>query len=219
MAEPVVKKPIVVAPVSGTINTAVTYLESAALKAAYSSAFNSASYSPDTPEIISSIGTPQYGTVILGSLSGIATVPTKKIYKNSANDYKDALGNNGSYPTIVLDIALVTVKFNNQVIRTTIQGLPYTIKEYISGSDYDITITGTFSNPVNQAPLDFIAAMNDMLNAPVSIPVTNYFLNNFNIYYLVIMPGCSLPQLQGEYSNQTFSISAVSDVPVTTILP
>lgn len=164
------------------------------------------SYTPDRPDGYSKLNTPIYGRVILG-LDG------------QENKWTDAQGKTGSYQTVELDCAICIIDFNNQVVMTKIQGLPQTIKEYISGGDDDVTITGIFNSTPGVAPLDFIINMNRLFKAPVPIPVTNYYLNANNIYYLCIMPGTTMGQVEGGYATQTFTIKAVTDTPMTEMLP
>ena len=161
---------------------------------------------PDSPDGYSKLGLPIYGKVILGD-------------ENGNNSYTDQQGNAGSFQTVEIDCAICEIEFNNQVVKTDIAGLNGSIKEFISGGDNDVTITGVFNNTRGVAPLDFITNLNKMFSAPVSIPVTNYFLNANNIYYIVVMPGTSLPQQTGQYSTQVFTIKAISDNPINTMFP
>lgn len=203
---------------SGGLMAAETFLIGAALTKKYEGLANGF-VEPDEPDGYSGNGRtsltdstlpgqPIYGKIILGD-------PNK-----SANEWTDAQGVTSSYQTVELDCAICTIDFNNQVIKTDIQGLPYSVKEFMSSGDNDITITGIYNSTPGVAPIDFIINLNDLFSAGVAIPVQNYFLNNNNIYWIVIMPGTSLPQEQGGYAYQKFTIKALSDVPPTdTILP
>lgn len=160
----------------------------------------------DTPDAVSKLGTPVYGRIVLGD--------TEK-----ENTYTDAQGRQGSYQTVELDCALVTVEFNSKIVSTNIQGLGQTIKEFISSGDNDITIQGIYNSTPGVAPIDFIINMGRIFSAPVPIPVNNYYLNSLNIFYIVIFPGTTMGQLEGGYATQTFTIKAVSDVPMLQMLP
>jgi len=165
--------------------------------------------SADTPDGYSPLGTPVYGRIILGTDS-----------PDGINNYTDAQGNAGSFKTVELDCAVVdAIDFNPKVVVTNIQGLSTSIKEFISSGDNDITITGVFNSSPGVAPTDFISNMNQIFSAPIPIPVTNYYLNLQNIYYIVIMPGTTMGQIRGEYSTQKFTIKAISDTPMTEMLP
>ena len=174
----------------------------------FDSFFTPKTYVPaDTPDGYGPLGTPIYGSIILGDPDLLD------------NKYTDAQGNQSSYKTIELDCAICTVDYNNKVVRTDIQGLPYSITEFMSSGDNDITITGIYNSTPGVAPMDFIIALSKLFSAGVSIPVQNYFLNAQNIYYIKIMPGSSLPQTEGGYATQTFTIKALSDVPMNSMLP
>ena len=162
----------------------------------------------DTPDGISPLGTPIYGRITLGT-----TDP------NGTNSYTDAQGNAGSYQTVELDCALVTVDFNNKVVVTNIQGLPQSIKEFMSNGDNDVTITGLYNSTPGVAPLEFMLNLNKIFSAPLPIPVENYYLNNLDIYYIVIMPGTQMGQTEGGYATQAFTIKAITDTPSNEMLP
>ena len=163
-------------------------------------------YNSDSPDGISKLNTGVFGKIILGE-------------DGKENRWTDQQGNEGSYQTVELDCAIVDIQFNKNVVKTEIQGLNQSIKEYISSGDRSITITGRFDSTPGVAPIDFIQNMNRLFNAPVPIPVSNYYLNINNIYYIVIMPGTRMWQTQAGYSSQEFTIEAVSDVPMTEMLP
>lgn len=165
-------------------------------------------YNPDTQDAISGLGLPVYGRIVLGHNQ-----------EGTANSYVDAQGNSGSYPTIVIDCGLITVDYNQQVIRTYIQGRKGSIKEYISAGDNDITITGIYTAQADVAPYSFIDSLNKLLNAPVSIPIRNTYLNLLGVNYIVLMAGSQLPQTAGGYAIQNFTIKAISDEPATEFLP
>ena len=166
-------------------------------------------YTPDqadSPDGFSKLGTPVYNRIVLG-LDG------------QENRYTDSQGREGSYQTVELDCALIDIEFNKNVVKTDIQGLDQSVKEFISNGDRNITITGRFDSTPGIAPIDFIMNLNTLFSAPVPIPVSNYYLNSNNIYYIVIMPGTRIWQSEGGYSYQEFTIEAVSDVPMTEMLP
>lgn len=162
---------------------------------------------PDDPDATSALGTPIYGQLILGRNDG------------ELNTYTDAQGNAGYYRTMILDCALVDVDFNSKVVITNIQGLKTSIKEFISSGDNDITITGIYNSTPNVAPKEFILNLNALFSAPVPIPVYHYKLELLNINYIVIMPGTSMPSMEGGYATQTFTIKAITDSPMTQMLP
>lgn len=166
-------------------------------------------YVPDQPDGYSPLGTPVYGRIILG-----------KTGAGESNTYTDAQGKTGSYQTVELDCALVNaVDFNRKVVVTNIQGLDDPIIEFISNGGNDISISGIFNSTPGVAPFDFIFNLSSIFNATVPIPITNYYLNLLNIFYIVIMPGTTMGQLEGGYATQMFTIKALSVTPMTEMLP
>jgi Domain of unknown function (DUF6046) len=161
----------------------------------------------DRPDGTSPLGTPVFGRITLGDP------------KKGTNDYTDAQGNAGSYETVDLDCALVDVDFNSKVVVTNIQGASTSIKEFIASGDNDITIKGVFNSTPGVAPLDFIHNLNQIFKCPQAIPVENYYLNALDIYWIVIMPGTTMGQVEGGYATQFFTIKAVSDIPSDELLP
>lgn len=164
-------------------------------------------YEPDAPDGYSALGTPIYGMVMLGDID------------NPINRYTDQQGKERSYTSVQLDCALVSIQYNPQIIKTDIQGLPYSIKEYISSGDNGVSITGIFNSTPDVAPKEFITNLNSIFNAQCPIPVTNWYLNDNGITHIVLVPGSSMWQEEGMYASQRFTIEAVSDVPMTQMLP
>jgi hypothetical protein len=167
-------------------------------------------YTPDNPDALSQqTGMPIYGRVILGE--GL---------EGDLNTYTDYQGNQQIYNTIYLDQAIVTADYNQQVIITNIQGRNGSIKEYISSGDLNVNITGLFtSGRADESPINFIDSMARIMQASVSIPITNKYLNLLGVERIVIMPGSSMPQTIGGYSQQQYTIVAISDIPTNEILP
>ena len=200
---------------SGGINTQERALLAAGFLAGYKPPYphylpvtTNRTYSPDRPDGYSALGLPIYGRIVLGNND-----------EGFSNTYLDAQGVSQTYNTVVIDCALITVDYNQQVVRTNIQGRKGSIKEYISSGDNDVTITGIFASLADQAPYTFIDSMNRIFNASVAIPVTNQYLNKLGINYLVTMPGCQLPQVAGGYALQNFTIKAITDEPAQSIFP
>ena len=145
---------------------------------------------PDEPDFISALGTPVYGSITLGS-----TDPNQE----PQNEYTGIDGNTYTFDSITLQTAIVVANLKKNIIRTSIQGRPGRIKEYIAMDDYDVTIHGVFDNTNGVAPKTDIALLHQVAKAEMSIPVTNYFLNLLGVYYITIEE-VSYPQEQGRYS-------------------
>jgi hypothetical protein len=115
-------------------------------------------------------------------------------------------------PRLVYEAVLITVSQAKKIIRTEIQGRNGTVKEYIGQDDYQVQINGIITGPNGHYPVDEVAFLKQMLDAPIPIPVVSTYLNNLGINLLVV-DSYELAQEAGGYSYQTFSISCLSDIP------
>lgn len=161
-----------------------------------------------------------YSSTLASSQLGIPVV--------SWIDFKD---NNGN---ILLTIAecLITVKQDINLTKTYSSGKDYSVKTYIGKKDYEIEIEGYLFNVnptgTNAGGMDGIypAQRMNILQSIISNQGTNLGINIFSpvlelfgdtvgsvvtgIDYIVIT-NCEFPQEEGMYSQQKFTITAVSD--------
>lgn len=126
--------------------------------------------------------------------------------------YTDNQGRVITTPGQVYDAVLITVSQTKKIIRTEIQGRDGTVKEYIGMDDYQVVINGIITAANGVHPTDDIATLRKILTAPVAIDVACAYLQNLGIQSLVVLD-FTLEQQAGGYSYQTFSITAVSEVP------
>lgn len=112
------------------------------------------------------------------------------------------------------DEPLVTVSGSNSIIKTKVQGLPGTVKEYVSQNDYSINIKGFLINHVSdEYPEELVRQLRDICEAKIHQTVKNKLLTLFNINYIVI-EDYDFPAIEGFQNIQPFKIDAVSDRPV-----
>jgi len=100
-----------------------------------------------------------------------------------------------------------------RVIKTEIQGRDGTVKEYIGRDDAHITINGVITGSNGVYPREQVKALKEWLDAPVSKSIVTWWLDNLGISEIVV-ENYTIPQVQGGYSYQMFSIDAISDIPV-----
>jgi len=112
----------------------------------------------------------------------------------------------------IYDAVLITVSQAKKIITTEIQGRDGTVKEYIGLDDYQVVVNGIITGANGIHPVDEIAQLKKMLDAPVAIDVACAYLQNLGIQSLVVMDYV-FEQQAGGYSYQTFSITFKSDVP------
>lgn len=127
--------------------------------------------------------------------------------------YTDNQGRTITTTGKIYDAVLITVSQAKKIITTEIQGRDGTVKEYIGMDDYQVTVNGIITGANGVHPVDEIAQLKKMLDAPVAIEVSCDYLQRLGIFNLVVMD-YTFEQQAGGYSYQTFSISFKSDIPV-----
>ena len=115
--------------------------------------------------------------------------------------------------TLYCDITKYTVNRNRIYNKTNVVGSKSSIKEYIADDDYQITIDGTFHNPVpDLVPVRSVNRLLEMTRHNGRIEVTNDFLNNSIGVFDVIIESYSF--VQSEIGNiQSFRLETTSDLP------
>lgn len=177
---------------------------------------NTLSIKTDAPDKISYFGTPIYGSLFIQKpeYSSFEYNPFSKVYQQSPivlASNSTIAGNEG----LLLDNVIIDVTQNKQIVTTEISGFNSgTVKEYINKGDYAINIRGFFAtkNP-DEAPLVDSSILTSYCSAPVTLSITNTFLNRiFNVNNIVIT-NLSMSQQVGIRNVQYFEISALSDNP------
>lgn len=129
----------------------------------------------------------------------------------------DKTGRLITFQTVTLATILVTVTQPKRIIRTEIQGENGSVKEYIGMDDFQVSINGIIAGTNGSYPFQEVAALHDILRAPITIPVVSSYLQLFDIFNLVITD-YAFDQEPGGYSKQMFTINAISDKPVELII-
>lgn len=115
-----------------------------------------------------------------------------------------------------IDTVLITVSQTKNIVKTAIQGLAGTVKEYISDGDYIIKINGIIAGEGLEYPTDDVNTLIEILKRAEKVRVTSKFLQLFGIDDIVIE---SYEMKQDEFINmQSFEITAVSDKPIELLL-
>ena len=113
-----------------------------------------------------------------------------------------------------IDMVLITVSQSKNIIKTSIQGLNGTVKEYISDGDYTLQINGAiFSDKnTNEYPEDDVLKLIRICRKQETIRVESKFLNRLDIDDIVI-ENYKLTTKAGVNNVQFFTLNAVSDTP------
>jgi hypothetical protein len=150
---------------------------------------------PDAELYRSKIGTPVFADVQF----------TWKAYTDNSGILKPA-------GTITFDCVLLSITRPNKIIKTEIQGRDNTVKEYIGKDDFQIQMNGVITSSNGVYPEQEIKALHEFLDVSTEIEVVSKHLQNLGIHFVVIDTP-ELPQTEGSYSYQAFSVSLISDVP------
>jgi hypothetical protein len=153
----------------------------------------------DNPLYYSALGTPVYSDLTLGDLSNWA-----------ANRYTDNNGVVRQFTPMTFSTVLLTVAQDKRIVTTEIDGRDGTVKEYIGMDDFSVTINGIIPGTNGHYPIDEVNQLWQILKAPIAIASVAWWLQIWDIHNVVIK-SFNLPQNPGGYSEQSFSITALSD--------
>lgn len=154
---------------------------------------------------LSELGTPVYSQITFGLSIGSNNEET--------TTYIGFDGLTHALPIITFQAILISVSFPRNIVKTAIQGKNGTVKEYIGEGDATISFRGVITGANGHYPKDEVNALKMLIKAPISVPVISDYLNNLDIYN-VVFDDRSLEQEEGGYSYQTFTLNAISDVPI-----
>lgn len=174
----------------------------------YKSRVNEEEQDEDGPGTTSYLGTAIFADLVF--------IPGEYKDKNGeVIQYGQILKNDDSKQYFVINTVLIDVSQQKQIIKTDIQGVRGTVKEYISMGDYQVTIRGALVSQSSVLyPTVEVQQLREYLEAEVSIGIASRFLDDiFDIQNLVI-ENFSFPQKEGFQNTQFFEISAVSDDPI-----
>ena len=116
-----------------------------------------------------------------------------------------------------IDMVLMNVSMSKNIIKTSIQGMNGTVKEYVNSGDYIINIKGALFEKSNEYPEDAVMNLIELCERPESIRVESHFLQLFGINDIVI-ENYKFEAKEGQGNAQFFEINAVSDIEQELIL-
>jgi hypothetical protein len=113
------------------------------------------------------------------------------------------------------ETALIEVNQTKNIVKTSIAGKNGTVKEYMSDGDFIINLKGVIVGEVaNQRPsVIYLDKFMEYLRAPMALPVTCTFLNEFNINS-VIIESYKYGQREGARNIIDIEINMISDTAI-----
>lgn len=128
------------------------------------------------------------------------------------NKYIDIYGNEITVQPVELTTCILDVTSPNNIVKTSIQGRPGTIKEYVAAGDKAISGQAIISSDDNTQPSDFIRQIDLLMSAPTALDVSSLFLNDcFNVSKIVI-DDYKVTQLEGYRNTVMLSFTASNDL-------
>lgn len=116
-----------------------------------------------------------------------------------------------------LTTVLVDVQMGKRLIKTEINGLNGTVKEFIADGDFAVTIRGAIVNPRGtNYPTTDVQKFLSIMKAPTALVIISDYLQLFPVHNIVV-ESYTLPQKEGTTNTQLFEINAVSDNPIEII--
>jgi len=114
-----------------------------------------------------------------------------------------------------IDTVLIDVSQQKQIIKTPIQGVSGTVKEYISKGDYQVKVRGALVDQSAQRyPQEQAQQLREFLEVEDSIGIASRFLNDVFEVQEIVIDSFSFPQVEGFQNVQLFEFSAISDDPI-----
>lgn len=196
-------------------NTAQTLAKGFGLPIVKRAFLNVDEITSDTPDGVSKFGTPVYGTIFIE-----APVFFNYVYDTNLKTYtqvevfspeNDVIGDKRG---CFIEGAIIEVNQNRNIVTTTIAGMDGSVKEFINNGDYSVTIRGFFSsNDADVYPAVDVRTLSAYLKAPVSLKITNLFLNDYFGITDIVPVSYSFHQQEGIRNVQYFTIECLSDLP------
>ena len=113
-----------------------------------------------------------------------------------------------------IDTVLMTVNMVKNIVRTSINNRPGTVKEYISDGDFMIDFRGVIVGKENRVlPKDDILAFISLMQVPKQLDIASNFLQLFSINSIVVTD-FRLAEEFATRNEMPFKFSALSDEPI-----
>tara|TARA_R110002167_G_scaffold159610_1_gene355279 strand:- start:134 stop:1012 length:879 start_codon:yes stop_codon:yes gene_type:complete len=114
------------------------------------------------------------------------------------------------FPAIFIDSAIMSVDKKKTIVKTKIVNKDSTRKEYISGGDYSVKLSGVFTTDESAIyPVTDVQALIRACESPIPLEIISPYLFRFGITKLVV-ESFSFPNERGSYASQKFSINFTS---------
>lgn len=120
---------------------------------------------------------------------------------------------------IKVDDCGITVQQVKNIVKTPLQGVNGTVKEYISDGDYMVTLKGRISSSIPDLfPRTEVSSLVDFLQKQEALDIESEYLRYVYGIYSLVVESYTMQRKEGEESTQEMEIKCVSHLPVELIL-
>lgn len=123
-------------------------------------------------------------------------------------------GQKVEYTELKLLAAKVMVSQSKNIITTQIANRDGSVKQYVSLSDYNISISSKISELFNIFPADQLTAWQGLANVPENIEITSKLLNKYIAVDRVVIKDFSFSPLTGSLNEVALNMTLLSDVDI-----
>jgi len=174
----------------------------------YSTALSKESEDENAGPETSYLGTPVFANIEL--------IPGEYTDKDGEKiPYGEILKNSDNGQTFRIDTVLIDVSATKQIIKTNIQGVRGSVKEYISQGDYQLKFRGALVDENGRRyPEEQALQLKEYLEAETTIGIASRFLNDIFDVSEIVIEDFNFPQVEGFQNMCFFEFTAVSDDPI-----
>jgi len=112
-----------------------------------------------------------------------------------------------------LDGVALSVGRSKNIVTTAIQGRDYTVKEFISNGDHNITVNGVLATHGKGYPTGQVVQLRKILDSNKTLKVIHPVLRKIGVFEIAVT-NYEFPSNNGMKNIQPFSFSALSEVPL-----
>jgi len=156
----------------------------------------------------------------MGTFGG-ATLNGGPIYSDleiDSSSWTDFDGTQHTFPDTQFLTVLMSVQQNKNIIETQIQGSDTgAVLEYSGLGNYSITLNITITGSNGIYPQQKVENLVTILNAPIALNVFSWYLQQFNIFHIIIK-SYDVAQEKGGISQQSVTVQAQSTNTPTLII-
>ncbi|GAA4271630.1 DUF6046 domain-containing protein [Aquimarina gracilis] len=112
-----------------------------------------------------------------------------------------------------IDGVSISVSRSKNIVTTAVNGRDYTVKEFISNGDHEISVNGILASTGNGYPVGQVVQLRKILEKNTTLKVINALLQRMGIFEIVVT-SYEFPSNDGIKNIQPFTFTAISEIPL-----